>query len=82
MKYEGPPPEDFGVWPENWQTVEVFAAMGTQWNRDAHGRKCGLRYEVLPTVEPRLGVKKSRRAGVFRNLRIMEVAALDLWSKH
>ena len=81
LRYEGPAPADFIVWPENWKTVEVFSAMGTQWNHDSMGRRTGLRYETLPTVLGYSGVKKSARPAVFQGLRVMEQTALECWNK-
>lgn len=83
MRYEGPDAETtaFGVWPENWQAVEVFCAMGTQWNKGVNGAGTGLRYEALPVVEQRLGIARAQRAAVFQGVRIMERIALDLMSR-
>lgn len=64
------------VWPENWRTVEVFIAMGTQWNVGMSGA-IGLRYEALPTVLDAIGVAAADHADVFTGLRVMERAALE-----
>ncbi len=74
-------PEDFEVWPENWQTVEVFRAMQTQWS--VIGRMDavlfqGLRYEALEPVFRLLDVPKKSRGDVFFELRSMEHAALKI----
>lgn len=78
MIYEGPEPDKFGVWPENWMSVEVFSAMNTQWNIHPMGGHSGLRYEALPVVMSCCGVRKSQRREVFSSLRIMEQTALEL----
>ena len=80
LRYEGPSAEEtaFGVWPENWQAVEVFLAMGTQWSRDMGGAVTGLRYEALPVVERRLGICRSQSAAVFHGIRIMERVAIEI----
>lgn len=64
------------IWPENWQAVMVFAAMGTQWTVGNAG-VIGLRYESLPVVMRHLGVPPPARAGVFADLRILESAAKE-----
>lgn len=65
------------VWPENEKTVEVFMAMGTQWNTGMNGAT-GLRYEALPPVLRLLGVPCADQAAVFSGLRVMERTALEV----
>jgi hypothetical protein len=72
------PDRHFGVWPENWKTVEVFGAMGTQWNAVGMGGVVGLRYESLPAVMRYCAVPPADRAHVFHGLRTMERAALEV----
>lgn len=70
----GPP---FEVWPDNWQTVGVFLAMDTQWRYGPNG-PTGLDYGVLPTVlQDFLDIKRTEWSDVFRDLRVMENAALQ-----
>lgn len=64
------------VWPENETTVEVFIAMGTQWNIGMNGAT-GLRYEALPPVLRLIGVPRGEQGAVFAGLRVMERAALE-----
>ena len=70
--------DELAVWPENWLTVQVFLAMGTQW-RVAVGMGgafySGMDYTALPVVERRLGIKAADRADIFLRLRIMESEA-------
>lgn len=72
---------DFGaddtivVWPENVESVQVFLALRTQWRVGMNGRT-GLDYGVLPEVWRRLRVRRSHRDNVFRDLTVMEHAAL------
>jgi len=79
LVWEGEQPdEDCSVWPENWQALEVFIAMGTQW-RVSVGMGgafySGLDYAALPVVERRIGIKAADRADCFTRLRIMESEA-------
>jgi hypothetical protein len=69
----GPPVE---VWPDNWSTVQVFAAMETQWRIGMSG-PAGLDYGVLPNVMRMTGVPRKEWPIVFDGIRIMEGAALD-----
>lgn len=81
VKYIGKGETHFYVWPENMSTVEVFSAMGSQWNVDFHGNRLSLRYEALPVTMACCGIKKSQRRDVFQGVRIMERAALELFRK-
>ncbi len=55
--------------------LSVFVAMSTQWRVGMAGAT-GLDYGVLPVVMRLAGVRHSERDEVFRDLRIMEDAAL------
>lgn len=71
------PQEDTECWPENWESVCIFCALGTQWNV-AYGGFVGLKYEALPTVYETFGTKKKKRAAIFESLRILENEALSV----
>lgn len=81
LKWEGEVVDtDVGIWPENWQAWEVFAAMATQWRVSVGMSGAihhGLDYAALPVVEQRVGVKKRQRADTFARLRVMESAARE-----
>lgn len=72
--------EETGVYPENWQAVQLFSAMGNQWHSSMGGRE-GLRYEVLPVIEAWMGIKKKDRADLFSALQVMENEALSVWAE-
>ncbi|MEW6314633.1 MAG: DUF1799 domain-containing protein [Pseudomonadota bacterium] len=76
----GLPDDSLGVWPENWQAVQVFADMATQWHIGPSGAYIGLRYEALAVVMQIHGVGKAQRRELFEALRIMETAALEAMS--
>lgn len=65
-------------WPENWQALQVFSALQTQWNVGMNGA-IGLRYEALPVVLNLLEIQETDRAGIFNSLRIMESEALSFF---
>ena len=67
--------EDCAVWPDNWQTVEVFDALSTQW-QGGFGGISGLRYEALPVVMRLMGIPKADRRDVFEDIRILEQETL------
>lgn len=69
---------EVGIWPENWQALQVFLAMGTQWRVSAGMNGMiwtGLDYIALPIVEARMGVRRAASAELFTRLRIMESSA-------
>lgn len=68
--------DGIAAWPENELTIQVFIAMGTQWNVGMSGAS-GLRYEALPAVMRYCGVPPAERGAVFSGLRVMESAALE-----
>jgi hypothetical protein len=67
--------DEFEVWPDNWQALDVFMSMGTQWRTGVAGAT-GLDYGVLPDVMRLRGVPKSDRPEVFDWIRLMEGEAL------
>lgn len=72
--------DDMELWAENLRTVEVFSALGTQWNVGMGGL-IGLRYEAVPIVLHLLKVPRAEWGELFDGLRIMERAALD-YTRH
>lgn len=68
------------MWPDNWQALDVFVAMQTQWRFSAIG-PTGLDYSALDSVMRLRGVRKRDRADAFEAIRIMEGAALDVMRK-
>ena len=64
-------------WPENWLALQIFSALGTQWNV-AYGGYVGLRYEAMPPIFEAYSIRKKKRAEIFASLRIMENEALSV----
>lgn len=73
------PEEDFAVYPENWEAVQLFLKLGTQWRVGAMGGFFGLDYSSVESTMRICRVRKKRK--VFEQLRIMEVAALPVLNK-
>jgi hypothetical protein len=63
------------VWPENWLPLQVLSAMQTQWRCGPSGA-IGLDYTVLTEIWRRCKVPPAQRDTVFRDLQVMEDAAL------
>lgn len=73
------PADDVEIWPENLDTVDAFLACQTQWQVDGmNGRVLGLRYADVAATLEMLGV--ADRRAVFGGLRVMEAAALEVFS--
>ena len=75
----GPPVE---VWPDNMPSVEIFVDLMTQWRRAGMtGVRSGLDYAVLPAVFAIRGIPKKQQPALFDDIRVMEVAVLDMPQK-
>ncbi|WP_185640590.1 DUF1799 domain-containing protein [Burkholderia sp. Bp9142] len=82
-----PGSDDFEVLPENWEAVELFVAVGTQWRKSvvASLNGGGVIYEGLdyPAVEAAMrmfGFRRKRHRELFAAVRVMERAALKVFS--
>jgi len=76
--------DDFEVEPENWETLLVFLACQTQWQREFAGMDGtqiwkGLNYPGVEVVMRMHQVSDS--PSVFRDLQIMESSALSELNK-
>lgn len=73
-------PEEFGVWPENWEAVQMFLTLQTQWRcNETNGAYCGLRYTAVESVL-RLHRVRDRKA-VFTAIQTLEYAALEVLNR-
>lgn len=72
---EEQPQRDTEVWQDNWQTLQVFADLMSQWNVGMNG-VIGLRYEALPLVFELHNIKRKQQREIFDGLRVMERAAI------
>lgn len=75
---EEPAPEDFEVWPENWDAVVMFLRISTQW-RTSMGGPIGLDYGALEWLFRLYEVKEPR--SLLEDLQVMEGAALTAMAK-
>lgn len=64
------------VWPDNWQSFDLFRLCQTQWNVGIGGR-CGLRYEALYPLLDRAAKSPEQWDELFSDVRVMEYAALS-----
>lgn len=63
------------IWPDNWQAVLVFNGLATQWRRESD-HIAGLIYQSVGPVAEGYG---TTLAAVFRQVQIMEEAALSVY---
>lgn len=71
---------DIEIWPENLETVSVFLACSTQWDRNPmSGKRRGLRYADLAATVDMMDVNDRRE--VFDGVRTMENEALATWAQ-
>ena len=68
--------KDFAVWPENWDTVELFLRCQTQW-RTSVGGVTGFDYSSVLALVNMYAYSKE----TFEDLQIMEVAAISYLNK-
>lgn len=75
------PAEDlhFEVWEENWEAVQIFMRLSTQWRYGGMGSVIGLDYPSIESVLRMLRIKE--RAAMLDQLRVMEMAALRVLNK-
>ncbi|MFM0192420.1 DUF1799 domain-containing protein [Paraburkholderia strydomiana] len=84
MAREQVPEPAFEVYEENWDAVQVFSALSTQWRMSAFSGfgaarlvHTGLDYAAIEPVYRLIGIRRDRRAAIFEQIRVMEEAALD-----
>lgn len=66
-----------GIWPENWQAVDVFSTCQTQWRIGMSG-PTGLDYSAVKAVFDMFGVEDPR--DTLDNVRTMEAQALEIFA--
>lgn len=71
-----PEEEHFEVWPENWEAVQLFLRLSSQWRYGAMGGVIGLDYPSVESVMRMLRVKD--KATMLDELQVMERAALEV----
>jgi hypothetical protein len=77
-----PPPDygnratdDFEVWPENWDAVQMFLRCQTQWRTAGMGGVLGLDYVAVSWLLRLYRVRDQR--AVLEDLQTMEAAVLE-----
>ena len=73
-------PEDYGVWAENWDAVDLFLRCQTQW-RSGPGGLIGLDYSVLLALATMYLPASAEAETVLEEVQIMEARALELFAE-
>jgi hypothetical protein len=73
-------PDEFDIWPENLESLNLFLSCQTQWNRGGfNGKALGLKYTEVEAVMRMQGL--TDQAKLFNDIRDMEYAALSEFNK-
>jgi Phage related hypothetical protein (DUF1799) len=74
--------DDCEVWADNWQVFDTFVALSGQWRYLCHPmgppQTLGLDYSRVESGLRLLGFGPKQRVRLFRMIRLMEDAALDV----
>ena len=70
-----PKNNDFEVFPENWDVVEMFLRLSTQWVFAGMGSIVGLNYRSIEFLFKIYNVDDKK--GMFEDIRIIEAGALN-----
>jgi hypothetical protein len=63
------------VWPENWESFEIFSTLQTQW-RSGFGGPTGLDYNTLYATMTLMNIDQKKQLDLLADIRVMEFAAL------
>ena len=63
------------IWPDNFLSVQIFEALGTQW-RVGNSGAVGIDYNVLPFTFKMYEIPRIQWPDIFQCVRIMESEAL------
>ena len=75
--------DTFGVWQDNWQAVQLFTVLSTQWRYSGGMQSIpvGLDYTAVSAVFTMHEVKRRHQADLLAQLRVMEAEALNVLHK-
>lgn len=77
--------DDYEIWPENLDALNVFLDLGSSWDWVAlpggGALRVGIRATEIVATLRIFGFRRARRAKLFRDIRAMERAALDVMNQ-
>lgn len=72
----------FPVYPENWQTAQVFRELNLCWRVDSlTGHYLGLDRPSIESTLRLMQIESKRHLEIFEGLRVMEHAALEILNR-
>jgi hypothetical protein len=81
-KAQAPEPELL-LLPEIFDSVRVFDAMATQWDRAGErGSRAGFKYNRLPIFLQMMEIPRAKRPQVFNDIRVLELETLKVDGEH
>jgi len=72
--------EEILIWPEHWQSFQIFCGLRTQWITGFNGRT-GINYCSIPVVFDLYNIEQNKRLAFFEDIMVMENAALGVMQK-
>lgn len=75
------PEEEFELWPEHVQVVDLFWSARSQWRVFPSGAYQGLDYGAVMHILQLKQIPNDTWPQLFRDLQVMEFAALAIWSE-
>ena len=75
LKIEPP----FEVWEENWQALEIFLELCSQWLISPHGGFLGLNGQVLLSYLALLDDSKERQRQLYKEVQLIASGAISSW---
>lgn len=73
-------PSAYGVLPENWDAVNLFLALQTQWNITPSGTRSGLNYTSVRIVSNLRGMKLTPE--LFSDIQLLELTLINTEREH
>lgn len=72
--------KDFPVYAENWEPLNFFMRLQTQWTVSGMGQKTGLNYDGVKAAAAMLRIHMT--SDLFEKIQTMELAALKEMNKN
>ena len=69
----------FEVWAENWQALEIFLELCSQWLISPHGGFLGLNGQVLLSYLALLDDSKERQRQLYKDVQLIASGAISAW---
>lgn len=66
---------DYEIYPENWDAVQLFVRLQTQWKISPMGQRVGLEYTSIRIVARFLGIKPTPE--LFADIQLMEICTIN-----